>query len=177
MSKGQGKRSWASDDLAIGVVLGTVAWAHELVFSFVPWHDASQMGTDGVDAKVLDSTVSGDEICRVALKALHETVVTSWMSSFPSIELDIVSESVFGYETASATASTGWIEEVEETETQLADGQSNRTEQDEVHEITFVHIRNHLSFSRTSGFGRLERSLASWWSLLRPEPVLGGSSS
>jgi hypothetical protein len=43
------QRSWSTDDLALVVVLGSVAGAEELVLGGVPRHDASQVGADGVD--------------------------------------------------------------------------------------------------------------------------------
>jgi hypothetical protein len=43
------QRSWSTDDLALVVVLGTVAGAEELVLGGVPRHHASQVGADGVD--------------------------------------------------------------------------------------------------------------------------------
>jgi hypothetical protein len=43
------QRSRPTDDLALVVVLGSVAGAEELVLGGVPRHDASQVGADGVD--------------------------------------------------------------------------------------------------------------------------------
>ena len=65
MSKSQREGSRATHNLALVVVLGTVAWAHELVLSRVPGHDAAKMGADSVHtivgegAVVLNNEVGG----------------------------------------------------------------------------------------------------------------------
>ena len=42
--KGKGKRSGSTNNGSIRRVLGSVAWAHELVVGRRPWHNASKMG-------------------------------------------------------------------------------------------------------------------------------------
>ena len=61
MGEGQGKRSRTANHLPVGVVLGAVARALELVLSLVPGHDAAEVGAHGVEAVVLDGAVILDD--------------------------------------------------------------------------------------------------------------------
>lgn len=66
----EGQRRRATDDLALGVVLGTVAGALELVLGRDPGNDAAKMGADGVQAEALDLAVGvHDEVRGVTLQA------------------------------------------------------------------------------------------------------------
>lgn len=60
VGESKGKRGGTADLLALGVVLRTVAWAHELVLGVVPGDDASQMGAHGVDTVLLNAAVTSD---------------------------------------------------------------------------------------------------------------------
>jgi len=57
VSKSEGERSGATHHLALEVVLGAVARAHELVLGLIPGHDTSKVSAHSVDTIVLDSRV------------------------------------------------------------------------------------------------------------------------
>jgi len=57
VGKSEGKRGRSTDNGTGGGVLGSVAWAHELVVGGGPWDNASQVGAHGVEAVALKGLV------------------------------------------------------------------------------------------------------------------------
>jgi len=79
VSQSQGQRSWSTNHLTLEVVLTSMAWAHELIFSSVPWNDASQMGAHGIQSILLYLSFSShNEIGGISLETLGQAPV-SWL--------------------------------------------------------------------------------------------------
>jgi hypothetical protein len=57
VGKSKGKRGRSANNVTIGGVLGSVAWAHELVLGGRPWDDTSQVSTNGVKTERFKSLV------------------------------------------------------------------------------------------------------------------------
>jgi len=116
---GEGERegSGTTDLKTVGVVLGTVARALELVLRGYPRHDATKMGADGVEAELLDGVVGlDDEVRRVTLETLGESAVTRLVGSEPLGLLDVSAEGILG--NLQKTIMTGrWIDKDEWKET------------------------------------------------------------
>jgi pyruvate/2-oxoglutarate dehydrogenase complex dihydrolipoamide acyltransferase (E2) component len=69
----KGKRSRATNNLALSVVLGAVAGALKFVLSGNPWYDTPKMRADGVEAERLDLRVRvNDKVGGVTLQKPHE---------------------------------------------------------------------------------------------------------
>lgn len=69
VGEGKRERSRSADLLTLKVVLGSVAWAHELVFVLIPGNYATQMSADGVNSKLFNGTVIGnDEVGSLTLQ-------------------------------------------------------------------------------------------------------------
>jgi hypothetical protein len=66
------QRCRSTDDLALVVVLGTVARAEELVLGGVPRHDTTKMRADGVD------TVGGEGLVGLHDKVGRITLQDTW---------------------------------------------------------------------------------------------------
>lgn len=79
VGKGKGEWSWSTHHLTLVIVLGSVAWAHELVLCGVPWNDASQVGAHSVQSILFNLSLSGDyEVGGITLETLSQTAV-SWL--------------------------------------------------------------------------------------------------
>jgi hypothetical protein len=70
VSKGERKRGWSTDNSTSGGVLGSVAWALELIGSSRPWNNTSQMSAHGVKTIALE--------CLVFLN--NQIAVKSWLN-------------------------------------------------------------------------------------------------
>ena len=88
MGNGETEGSWSSNDFTVRVILRAMTRAHELVFSLVPWNNASQMGTDCIDSKVFDTIRGGNKVCGITFKPLNKRSVIVSMILFPRCELN-----------------------------------------------------------------------------------------
>lgn len=109
MRESQAQRRRASDDFAVFVVLRTVARAHELILSLVPRDNAAEMSANSIDSEVFNATLSGDQVCCISLKALHELVVARFVRSRPCRQFDVITDPVLSSETAASTASASRV--------------------------------------------------------------------
>ena len=105
MGEGQGKRSRTANHLPVGVVLGAVARALELVLGLVPRDDAAQVRAHSVQPEVREGTILLDDQVRgVTLQALRERVVARQVRLEPFSLLDVVTIRVLSRLTGAAAA-------------------------------------------------------------------------
>merc|ERR1719276_377564 len=143
VGEGEGERSRATDDLALVVVLRAVARAHEFVLGLVPRDDAAEVGADRDEAVVRDGLVLlNDEVSGVALEALDELALADLVGLEPALEGHVVAERVLRDDAAATTADARGVEVVEERATEAANGRGDRTEEDEVHHVALLHVRD-----------------------------------
>ena len=77
--KSKGEWGWSTHHLTLVVILRSMAWAHELVFGWIPWHHTSQVGAHGIESILLDLTISGDnQVGGITLESLSQAAV-SWL--------------------------------------------------------------------------------------------------
>mmetsp|Transcript_89274 Transcript_89274/g.277603 ORF Transcript_89274/g.277603 Transcript_89274/m.277603 type:complete len:263 (+) Transcript_89274:164-952(+) len=140
--QGQGQRRGAADNLAVLVVLGAVARADELVRGPDPRHDAAQVRAHGVDAKVLDAVLGGDEVGGFAPEPLHELTVV-WLVGFDPIgDLDRVPVDVAGQRRATAATARLGDEVPEVAPEEDEHGHRRGGHRDEVHQHAALHVRH-----------------------------------
>ena len=72
MRKSKGKRGGSTNNGTGGCILGSVAWALELVGGSRPWDDASQVSAHGVKTVRLKSLVILNNQVSVAPKKIHD---------------------------------------------------------------------------------------------------------
>jgi hypothetical protein len=113
VGKGEGEGGRSTNNLALGVVLGSMARALELVLSSDPRDDAAKMGADGIDSEVLNGTIgTDDEVGGVTPEALGKRVVSSLVGGEPRGGLDVSSEGILSSNsTASSPSRLGNEEE------------------------------------------------------------------
>ncbi|OUS42331.1 hypothetical protein BE221DRAFT_62951, partial [Ostreococcus tauri] len=103
----QGERSRTADHLTVGIVLGAVARALELVLSLVPRDDATQVRAHRVQAEIREGTVRLDDQVRgVTLQTLGQRIVTRKVRLQPRRLLDVVAVSILRRLTSTATTGT-----------------------------------------------------------------------
>merc|ERR1719478_1162014 len=96
--------SGAADNLALEVVLGAVARAHELVLGLVPGDDAAKVGAHGVHTVVSEGAIVLDhEVGGITLQALGQGAIASLVGREPGSGLHVIAVGVLGSDT-SATA-------------------------------------------------------------------------
>ena len=76
MSQSKTEWCWSSDDLSGVVILRSMARAHILVGSPVPWNNAAQMGTDCINSVGFNTGFSGNQVMSISLESLNELPVT-----------------------------------------------------------------------------------------------------
>ena len=103
VSQGQGKWSRATYNLAILIVLGSVARAAELVGSLVPRHHAAKVSAHGQKRKVLDVVWGGDEVVGLTLQSLHQLTVVVLVALHPRLQGDRIAIHVSSKLCSSAT--------------------------------------------------------------------------
>jgi hypothetical protein len=118
-----------------------VARAFELVLSLVPRNDATQVRAHGIDAKVTNFTPRIDhQVSRVTLQTLRQSVITRQVVLQPSRLLDVVTGGVLG-RLAGATTTRGRRDEVvREATQQSGTRETEGTDEQQVHHVTFSHV-------------------------------------
>mmetsp|Transcript_2302 Transcript_2302/g.6074 ORF Transcript_2302/g.6074 Transcript_2302/m.6074 type:complete len:232 (-) Transcript_2302:62-757(-) len=151
--EGEGKRGRATDDSTSGSILGAVAGAHELVVGSRPRDNASKVRAHGVKAIRLKSLVFlHNEVGGITLKALGKGAVQSRLGRKIFASDDIISKGILGRNTTGATSRTRGHEEGDVRDSKPTDGNRRRSDQDQVHEHTTVHVN--VVF--ISGLGHVE---------------------
>lgn len=106
MFKGERKRSGAANDSTSGGVLGTMAWAHELILRLIPGDDTTEMGAhcvEGVKLKI-SLIVIDNEVGGITAKALDELARIGVVRVEILGLLDFISKGVFRDGTTRAAA-------------------------------------------------------------------------
>merc|ERR1711966_257432 len=131
----------AAHDLAVLVVLGTVARAAELVSGLVPGHHAAKVSAHSVDAEILQGVVLlGDEVGGITLEALHQLAGASRVGLDPVSKLHVVAEGILGNGATTTATGLGRGEVGDEHGGQHEEGASDRAEEEGVHELAAAHV-------------------------------------
>mmetsp|Transcript_26622 Transcript_26622/g.83302 ORF Transcript_26622/g.83302 Transcript_26622/m.83302 type:complete len:348 (-) Transcript_26622:187-1230(-) len=172
VGEGEGERGRAAHDLALLVVLGAVARAHELALGGVPGHDAAEVGAHGGEAVVLERlVVVHDEVGGVTLEALHELASARVVGAQPATLRHVVTEGVLGDRTGAAAAAAGRHEKGDVRHGHAEAGNAHGRREDGVHHVTAVHVR-HEGICLGLGLGVASELLSSSssWSWERRAP-------
>jgi len=164
VGKGQRQRSWPVDDHAVGVVLGAVAWAHELVVGLGPWDDAAKVSAHSIAGEVLDAIVCGEDVGRVAIEALQEL----WhrlgiVSLHPVGDGHSVAVLVTSRDTSAATRGHWWVKVPQETAKDHANRDGGSRGDHDVHQGTTLHVWHKASVLTTSRAGDLSTTESAVW--------------
>mmetsp|Transcript_26621 Transcript_26621/g.83298 ORF Transcript_26621/g.83298 Transcript_26621/m.83298 type:complete len:330 (-) Transcript_26621:163-1152(-) len=159
VGEGEGERGRAAHDLALLVVLGAVARAHELALGGVPGHDAAEVGAHGGEAVVLERlVVVHDEVGGVTLEALHELASARVVGAQPATLRHVVTEGVLGDRTGAAAAAAGRHEKGDVRHGHAEAGNAHGRREDGVHHVTAVHVRHEGILRGGHGHGAAARA-------------------
>mmetsp|Transcript_19267 Transcript_19267/g.53941 ORF Transcript_19267/g.53941 Transcript_19267/m.53941 type:complete len:243 (+) Transcript_19267:380-1108(+) len=153
VGQGQGQGGGATHDLALGVVLGAVAGALELVLGRCPGHDATQVGAHSVDAVRLNAgaVLGGHQVGGVTLQALGQLAGAGLgVALQPLVDFDVRAQDVLGGLATAATTTAGGHEEEGERAGHGHGRQAHTTGQHQVHDVPLAHV-GHILSTRGTG--------------------------
>lgn len=143
MNQGQRQGSRSTDNLALVVVLGSMARAKELVLGGVKRHDAAKVGADRVDPVGGEGLVGlHDEVRRITLESLCERAVVGAVRLEPFLDEDVVAELVLGDGPAGVAPGAGGDEEGAVGDEHAEGGERDGAQQEEVHQLPLTHVRD-----------------------------------